>query len=649
MSPVQVIPRCPAAIVDASLAQLEKSMSEDPDARPYCYPEALGKRGAQAVPMLLRLLNHERHPVRLGAAHGIAHLREQGVAALPALIARHRSLVAEVARQEAARGVAGVDQETRELMHSLSGAIGGLQAVDASVVPYLEGLFFDPASTLDVRRASAMHVWARDTPVGTRLRMLPVLLADETTFAGMRTPVRDFLMYSGVDATFILPQLRASLLLPRGYEMAEPYLAVEGVLRGMAHLLQLYADAPKGSDMRHEIESLFRRRDTLPEVDWQFSAAARNPALLPAVVALMQSGVESRRTIDYLSTRLDVPSGIDATVRNLTALHRPAPQAHARLVALLLASAKDDRARRDGLLNALIATQGQAAVPQKFLLAGLQDDIALNRRRTDRPGPYGSCLPGKVLAQAAPLAQTYLPVLKRAFAEADRPYPSECARVVVDVIANIGTLPALEFLYAQLLSNGSPEYRKLLVQTLTEHVGPLLPRIGRDIDGLRGDRRADVEALLVGPQAQQFLADYRARVVPGLLTLPWTKAGALDWSLLDEEKSPNNIPACNELSQTVKRVGSLGLSTPEVTTWLMRVYAGPCMYARMDAKKVLSALRQDEYTKRPARVRQVKALLATTPPGRARERLEQLQRLFDWSGYEQRMNEMTPERVFDEN
>ncbi|NHZ35656.1 hypothetical protein [Massilia rubra] len=642
-SPVVVLPPCPAAIVDASLAQLEKLMSEDPNARPYCYPEALKKRGAQAVPMLLRLLQDERHPVRSGAAYGIAELREAGAAALPALIAHHRRLVADLARQEAAHGSDGVDQETLLLMRGLSRAIGGLQTVDASVAPYLESVFFDPGSTLDVRRASAIHVWDWDTPEPIRLRMTPVLLADETTFPDMRSQVASFLFFARIDTTGALPQLRASLLMPRGHEMVSPYLVVQGAAAGIPHVLRLYADAAKDSAMRRAIESQLRERESLPEMDWQLSAAAHNPAMLPTVLELMEkTGIHSRRTMEYLATRLDIPSEVDSTLRIFISLRRPAPQAHPRLVALLLASGKDDLARRDLLLQALSATDGQATIPQPFLLAGLQHDLALNRRTKLGSAGRGTCLPGAVLAQAAPLGPAYLPMLKRAYADTAGTDAPACVRAVGDIIANSGSRSAVEFLYEQLFSKRSEEERRMLMQPLKNNVGLLLPTIRREIDGLRDERRDVVESLLRVPQASEFLAQYRARVVPGLLTLPWTESVDQDRAGLDETQVASDTPACARLALVVKRVDTLGLTTPEVTTWLMRVYAGPCVRAHMRAREALEALRNQEYGKRPMRVRQVDALLANTPPGLTRKRLERLRRLFDWTGYERSMNEMAP-------
>ncbi len=650
ISPVVVIPPCPAAVVNASLAQLEKLMSEDPDARPYCYPEALEKQGAQALPMLLRLLQHERHQVRIGAAFGLARLGEAAASAVPTLIAHHRRLIAELTRQEAAQGGDGVDQETRLLMQHVSRAIGGLQTVDASVAPYLESVFFDPDSTLDVRRASATHVWGWDTPEQIRLRMTPVLLADETTFADMRTELASFLFFARIDTRVVLPQLRASLLMPRGHEMVRPYLVVQGAVAGIPHVLQLYADAAEGSAMRREIEWQLREREALPEMDWQLSAAAHKPALLPTVVELMmKTDIHSRRTMDYLATRLDIPSEVDGTLRIFIRLRRPAPQAHPRLVALLLASGKDDLARRDLLLKALSATDGQASIPQQFLLAGLQHDLALNRRTKPGSSRRGTCLPGAVLAQSAPLPPAYLPMLQRAYAGTAGMYAPDCVRAVGDIIANSGSRSAFEFLYEQLFSGRSEEVRPMLMQALKNNVGLLLPRIGREIDGLRGEARDVAEALLRGPQASEFLAQYRARVVPGLLTLPWTETVDQDRAGLDETQVASDTPACARLAQVVKRVDTLGLTTPEVTTWLMRVYAGPCVHAHIRAREALGALRHKEYRARPMRVRQIDALLANTAPGLTRERLEQLRRLFDWDGYERRMNEMVPENLIEEN
>lgn len=641
--PATVLAVCPPAIQNASLAQLEKLMSENPDTPRYCYPEVLDNWGPQAVPMLLRLLQHERLAVRLGAVRGIAHLRAAGAPALPALIARHRSLVADLARQEAAHGPGGMDQDTLSMMSALSQAIGVFQTVDASVLPYLEAVFFDPASPLEVRRASVADLWTGDTPAASRLRMLPALLAEEATFPQMRSALASFLVYGRADARFILPQLRASLRWRSGHEMVEPFLAVEDASAGFARVLQLYADAEQGSDMRRAIERGLKERSALPELDWQLSAAARKPALLPAVVELMQTGIDSRRTMDYLATRLDIASEVDSTVRILTALRRPAPQAQPGMLALLRASGKDDLVRRDLLLNAVSATAGQAGIPQRFLLDALQHDLARNQRWKAGGDAPASCLSGKVLAQAAPLAPSYLPMLKRAYADARLPHGRDCVEAMIALIANSASGAGHEFLYEQLLSENSSAHRKRLKWTLTENAAPLLPRIRRDIDGLRGERRADVEALLTGPHTKQFLADYRARVVPDMLTLPWTDADAQDWSAPGTDKKPGKVLACTQLEHTVERVDTLGLRNDELSTWLMQVYAGPCNEARWSARKALRAMVHNEQGKRPLRVRQVKALLALASPGKGHERLEEVQRMFEWSAYEREVNaSMTP-------
>lgn len=631
ISPVVLIPRCPAALMDMPQAQLVERLVAQPQPQPFCSPMLDTLLTEQALPFLIPLMDHQRHSVQLAAVHAIDRMDARASAAVPVLMARHWRTIAALARQSAAPGPWADHEHALAMMAHLSSALGGLQDADPGVTPYLTAVFFDRGNTPAVRLASVAAFWdAARTSDATRLRIVPELLADTTAYAAMQGRLASFLASSG-DAGFALPAVRARLLVDHDETMVAPFLAVQGAQLAIPRLLQLHAGAAPGSPMRSEIARVLHERRALPEVDEQFGMAAGDPALFPTVLELINSGIESQKTFAYLAGQLDKPSEADSIARTLIAIGRPAPQTHPRLLAMLQSTGADDVERRDLLITALVATAGQARIPAQLLVDGMVHDVALERRSSAYALRAEPCVPSRVLAQAAPLAPSFWPVLKRTYGAALRPARSRCLEAVVAVMAKTEDPKTLGFLYNQLLSASSPALREALLPALTTHVGPLLPRIRRDIDRLRGERLMVVEQLLRGPQASQFLAQYRARVLPGLLTLPWTGAAGQGGPWLDRIDPARERSACEDLARAVSRVDTIGPATPEATTWLMRVHAGPCTLASQQAWDALEMLKRKEPGKRPLRVSEVNALFAATPPGRAQQRLEELRELFEWT------------------
>lgn len=644
MSPVTVIPRCPPALMALPQEQLVKRLVEQAQPQPSCLPELATLLDENALPFLMALMDHERPSVQLAALHAIDSLDQRAVAAVPVLMARHRRTIAGLARQEAAHGRDGVDQHASSMMAHLSSALGGLQASDPGVTPYLTAVFFDRNNTLDVRAASVAAFWdAAHTSDATRLRIVPELLAGKTTFAAMQGRLASFLAGTGSDVGFTLPAVRARLLDDHEAEMVEPFLAAQGPAPGIALLLQLHASAAPESPLRRTIEEVLWKRRALPGMDKHLGEAAGNPALLPAVLGLINRGVDSPQTFALLASRLDQPSEVERTARIFIGLGRPAPQARARLLALLQATGADDVQRRDLLIATLRASGGQADIPPRLLLDGVEHDMALERRGGPDATVLEPCLPGQVLAQAPPLGSSWWPVLKRTYAAALPSGQSACLRPVVAIIARTGERKALGFLYGQLLSSKSAELSSALLPALTAHVGPLMPRMRRDLGRLRGERLAAVEQLLRGPQASQLLDEYRARVLPGLLTLPWNDAAAQGGPWTGRISPASGRLPCDDLGLALARVERIGPSTPEVTTWLMRLHAGPCNVASQKAWDMLETLKGTQFSQRPLRAREVRALLAATPPGRAQQRLEDLLELFEWTYSDRLTQDIPPE------
>lgn len=536
---------CANAFTNITPQGLEQRLQGVATERSHCYVDKLVEWGENAVPLLIRLLNDERHFSRCLARTAIA-------------------------RREAARDRSHADDPDPEVFLVGVGCYMADPDDPAELgARYLLTSYPDPGARGAVNRKNFDLFWKfTEGHDSQRIDALHVLLAQENLSRHTVSVLAPFVAAMGRRAGIALPQLRAGLRVPHlGADLVDPFLAVQGNEIGIAHLLKVYG-ASSDAAMHTAIELALKKRASPVELDQHLFNAVNLPVLLPAALDLMRKGIASPRTADYLAARPNNPLAIDAA--------------------------------------------GSAP--------GCTADVC----------PEVACRS----ASLAPLAPSDLPMLKVVYRDAARAGATDCLAAVAGMIAEIRSGPALDFLYERFLDGGNEEHTYLLSQILMRNVEQLLPRIEAEIGGLRDGPLAAVESLLLAPAARDALQRQRARVLPGLLALPLRKDAD---DLLPEPISGYGLvirsgpgiligryPATRG-ALAVRRIGQLAPMTPEVVSALLRVAAGPYDETGYQAVAVLDKIKNDDRSLGGARLKEIRKLLAKTPPGFAHTRLGMLE------------------------
>lgn len=620
-------PVCPQELLHITPEQVERLIPQGLDRDQSCYQDALVRAQAQAVPVLVRLLRDEREASQVSAMQVVKKLGSTAVATLPDLMTLLRSKVAQLDTLQAQGGAGQAQEHAQHMVQLTAHAITSVGPAAQAAIPELLALYGRPDFPYPSRYMLLQYLWAMAEASDTaRLALVAGLLAKETLTNEEAEMIAPSLIRMGSRASPLLPALRASLHKSGG-SLIEAYLAVQGDEVGIPYLFQSAGMV---------VDPLKKRG---PLADRYVADAIRQASSRSAAITVLARNIDSPGAIAHLIDKLGDPSTADSAAAAFITINRKFPQANEKLLASLLAAGNRDPLRRDLFLRAMDVTGPVAQIPRSLLVDGLRSDLRLARRQAPQ-GPQVACLPATILWKAGLLSPSDLPMLKRAYRDAAQSGAHACLSETVDLIASLASRPALEFLYERFLASNDEQHMQDLQRALMRNIAPLAPRLEASIGRLRGARLVMVESMLLAPGGEEVLAAYRARILPGLLALPFkADAHRLLLAPYSEYQASFGISPGMRSTDTpatrgglaVLRMDRIAPRTPELVSLLLRLVAGSNEDAAKQAMLLLQNIRDEQRGLRAACFRQIGQLLVETPLGPAQRRLATLERVYAYS------------------
>ncbi|NHZ42077.1 hypothetical protein [Massilia aquatica] len=633
---------CPSQLADLTPERVETMMQQEPRPDLECYMRALVRSQGQAVPVLVRLLRDQRDVSRTVALWTMVHLGPAAAPALPELMALHQREMGELDRLQAQ----GADYKTLAQAQSAATTVTrvfrDLGRVAQPAIPYLSALYANPAYPHGLRDEIAMAIWQiSEENDSARLRTIAALLSSGKVTHEAAQLIAPFLIRMGSRASPVLPALRTSLLNDWTSGLIDAYLAVQGDEIGIPYLFQVGGESPT------PVADTLRKRG--PLADRYVTDAIKLPSSRTAAIALLRD-IDLPGAMAHLVDELDNPASADSAATAFVTIGRKSAPANQKLLALLDAGGTRDRARRNLLLNAIDSTGPVTGIARSLLLDAFQDDLRVALRQKDleqRQRPCKGqlcapvdCLSARLLEKSGALVASDLPMLKRAYRDAAQAGARACLSNTTGLIASLGSRPALEFLYERFLASRREHDMDDLRRGLTINIAPAVPRIAAGIGRLRGDRLVMVESMLLAPGGEEFLATYQARVVPGLLALPFAADAdrALAQSYSEYSRSIGMSPGMPESTMpttrgglAVLRIERIAPRTPELMSVLLRMAAGSGEDVAKQAEAALGNIRIQQRALRAACFREIGDWLVALPAGPAQRRLARLQKVYAFS------------------
>lgn len=551
-----------------------------------CDAAALARKGAAAVPSLLRMLAQPAWSYsRKVATEAVRRMGPAAAATLPLLLGHVR-------REAGCPKEGKSDLLTPCDAHPVAASLLAIEALgpaSQSAWPDLLALSQDPQTNTRLAQEVFWTYWrlTAGTPA-ERMRALALLHSERAIHPGIKEELANFRIAHAPLSDPQLPSAEELLLHAASAPLIESYLARHGEAAGIATLLRLDARHPAAPGLRPAFDQALVKRKSLPDLDAIFARAAGDVDVLGVVLAKVALlDVSAPRTIDVVVARLSDKAAAPAVARYLAATRRQMPAATPLLLAYLANSGHKDIRRRDAFMKAVLATGSPAAIPRPFLLEAMAHDFDFVRRMPRSNGQYlcelcamPTCVAAGALADLAPLPASARPGLERAFLDSADRGAYYCTVGAARLLAKSGTSSSMKFLLQQFIDDRNESHVSWMRGLLREHIGPALPELVRLLTEQLDQRQlAAVESLLQAPAAAGLREWQRARVAGALQAAASGPRGAASWRDAGDTTAHGHAPGAafpaTVAGAAVLRLGNVSPMTPDLFRFMLESAVGP--------------------------------------------------------------------------